>query len=633
MQVSQAESVCVLIAFMIVLLRYQYDIYSQSWQLARKLLDSDVDSEQEFTEIVCQQEGGYAATVLGLMASSRIQFRTEVPDQLVVLDPNMAAVDENYVRILQRYKELLKNAGSMEDSDLEAMRSPSKPLTSTALFSRDERGVTPSDSETSERSTQERELGEKEKATKTLNFGKSGHENQIIFQEGEGDGDVRSTATLAKSASRIALYMMREEMKESPLESNPVQHSHDFFVISSCSVFAKLLKPKEESEMVNFNGFHIEKNSLPGDFDACKNVLSRFALDVNGRSGRGTQLQDPTERRNIIPSSVDIEEVKLTCIDEGWTDNDLQSLEDLVTFIGSFGFQGATKADVKQFKPCGVKVLTVETLLVQAITHFLIIEVGIVSQRFVSHQHSSEWLLHSFKMKKISEEVGSVKFAGKLYQGHGSLQSPGEEEQNPDISQPQTSSGRSRRIIRKGSLDANTGGEDIQVNALRKNPGVGVKMSREVKEACDKINWGKVEEVLVAMKPWIRVDGTLNRRVLDRLLGAMLGVIMQTPGQTLAALSQRFSPAIQPAHCREIITILSDLTCVTLVKLSKPAPVSLFSKPARTQFSEPSLLDSDEELVVEAEVDAIIKLGMFIGDKVYTTDFASQCPCHPERRM
>ena len=34
-----------------------------------------------------------------------LQFRTEVPEQLVVLDPNMAAVDENYVRILQRYRE------------------------------------------------------------------------------------------------------------------------------------------------------------------------------------------------------------------------------------------------------------------------------------------------------------------------------------------------------------------------------------------------------------------------------------------------------------------------------------------------------------------------------------------------
>ena len=31
----------------------------------------------------------------------------------------------------------------------------------------------------------------------------------------------------------------------------------------------------------------------------------------------------------------------------------------------------------------------------------------------------------------------------------------------------------------------------------RKNPGVGVRMSREVKEACEKINWGKVEEILV----------------------------------------------------------------------------------------------------------------------------------------
>ena len=32
----------------------------------------------------------------------------QVPDQLVVLDPAMAAADESYVRILQRYRELLR---------------------------------------------------------------------------------------------------------------------------------------------------------------------------------------------------------------------------------------------------------------------------------------------------------------------------------------------------------------------------------------------------------------------------------------------------------------------------------------------------------------------------------------------
>ena len=105
----------------------------------------------------------------------------------------------------------------------------------------------------SDRASQEREIddgsvGYREKdlgdrsGGKTLNYGTSGNQCQVVFQEGEGDGDSRSNTTLAKSASRIALYMMREEMKESPLESSPVQHSHDFFVISSCSVFGRLLR-------------------------------------------------------------------------------------------------------------------------------------------------------------------------------------------------------------------------------------------------------------------------------------------------------------------------------------------------------------------------------------------------------
>ena len=99
-----------------------------------------------------------------------------------------------------------------------------------------------------------------------------------------GDTDSRSNTTLAKSASRIALYMMREEMKENPLESNPVQHSHDFFVISSCSVFSKLIAPSNDHpELVNYNGLTVDKAALPGDYDAFKDVLSKFALDVNGK--------------------------------------------------------------------------------------------------------------------------------------------------------------------------------------------------------------------------------------------------------------------------------------------------------------------------------------------------------------
>merc|ERR1719483_20324 len=179
------------------LCRYQYDIYTQSWQLARKLLTESVLSSDDYTEIVINQEGGFAATVTGLMAKEKMQFRTEVPEQLVVLDPNMAAVDENYVRILQRYKELLRNAGSMDSSDYEMMRSPSK-LTSTALFTK----AGSEQRQTVERISEEKEIEGKEKTFNTDDDNKIGRESQVVFQE--GDGDTRSNTTLAKSASRIA---------------------------------------------------------------------------------------------------------------------------------------------------------------------------------------------------------------------------------------------------------------------------------------------------------------------------------------------------------------------------------------------------------------------------------------------
>ena len=96
--------------------------------------------------------------------------------------------------------------------------------------------------------------------------------------------------------------------------------------------------------------------------------------------------------------------------------------------------------------------------------------------------------------------------------------------------------------------------------------------------------------MVVAVRPWIRVDGTLNRRVLDRLLGAALGIIMQVlingskvssfppcmfspkeilmhfiffatqaPGQTISSVASRLCPALQPAHSRELISILGEM--------------------------------------------------------------------------
>jgi hypothetical protein len=45
-------------------------------------------------------------------------------------------------------------------------------------------------------------------------------------------------------------------------------------------------------------------------------------------------------------------------------------------------------------------------------------------------------------------------------------------------------------------------------------------------------------------------------------------------------------------------------------------------------LTDASLLDSNKVIIVEPLVDAIIKLGQFIGDKQYNSNIYD-CPCHP----
>ena len=228
------------------------------------------------------------------------------------------------------------------------------------------------------------------------------------------------------------------------------------------------------------------------------------------------------------------EQIAASCQEEGWSDADIYSLKDFVAFVNNFKTMGASKSDIRGWRSeqATVKRLGVLELLSMAIRHFLVIQVGVVEQMYVGHAHSRPWLLHSFKVVRANEELGSLKEAGKLYQGHGPLPAVQEEQteggemekmetQEPvqvteDAAKPtskgpaggeeaiagpsghaQEELGRGKRVIksrrwsddtessggqvdpektlsksRRGSLDDNIGGEDILINARRKNPQV-----------------------------------------------------------------------------------------------------------------------------------------------------------------
>lgn len=137
------------------------------------------------------------------------------------------------------------------------------------------------------------------------------------------------------------------------------------------------------------------------------------------------------------------------------------------------------------------------------------------------------------------------------------------------------------------------------------------------------------------LRPWIRVDGTLNRRVLDRTLGAMLGYIMQRPGLVVSAICERFTPALQPQHCRELVELLEEIKCVHLQKFANTKDrqlCGLFTKTSVDEltFSNVTMMDGNDVVIVEPNVNAIAILGQFIGERRYDVADIYQCPCHPK---
>lgn len=73
----------------------------------------------------------------------------------------------------------------------------------------------------------------------------------------------------------------------------------------------------------------------------------------------------------------------------------------------------------------------------------------------------------------------------------------------------------------------------------------------------------------------MRINGSLNRRVLDKYMGTILLYCIENFGLTLFQLCTRFH-YLPPVHLKELVQYLEDYGCVTTTTLKKPK-VSLFS--------------------------------------------------------
>lgn len=147
----------------------------------------------------------------------------------------------------------------------------------------------------------------------------------------------------------------------------------------------------------------------------------------------------------------------------------------------------------------------------------------------------------------------------------------------------------------------------------------------------------------VKMSPWIRINGSLNRRVLDKYLGTILLHCIENTGVTLFNLCTRFY-YLTPVHIKEIVDHLESLGCLRTSAFVKRAKVLLFStyqpteigticadfrlqpykliEALSTVFAGPaSELNGFGEIMIEPTIDAVTRMSVFIGDKKYNDDF------------
>ncbi|CRL02354.1 CLUMA_CG015427, isoform A [Clunio marinus] len=119
--------------------------------------------------------------------------------------------------------------------------------------------------------------------------------------------------------------------------------------------------------------------------------------------------------------------------------------------------------------------------------------------------------------------------------------------------------------------------------------------------------------------PWIRVNGTLNRRVFDKWLGTILNYLSTSPCTILSDLCNKFN-ILTPFEIRNLCEILETIGCVRMTTISE-AEVDLFSDYASPKIEPTTYFCPPKKINIEICCNAFQRLAFFIGRKKYKTPF------------
>ncbi|XP_014614359.1 PREDICTED: general transcription factor 3C polypeptide 1 [Polistes canadensis] len=443
------------------------------------------------------------------------------------------------------------------------------------------------------------------------------------------------TNDVQKRFTRLALLKIREELNEFSVSDS--HHAHEYFVVNMFKIFYYLESSKLQhcdEDYEEFKSYAIPSGMLPLKLKTVSEIindLNKFAIFPKNNTSYANFKK--TMNGKVLYN---------------W-----MKIDAIYKFVREKKEIGASSEELmeKFRKDFGRELYDIVSLLIE---NYLFLRSGVTTPRYIHHLYVNPWLIHSYKIFRLERESLLPIPKGSIYltenQTNADINIDDIKKDN-DIDHNKNSLESSicdmditmidneEEIQKKDTLPLIGNGTEEQENATiisnsdesEKEPNVcatkrlqrkriSLLPQKDIFTSAKKLDLTTAEEIRVVMKPWIRIDGVLNRRVLDRMLGAVLTYCLTHPGVTLVKVQNRFSPVLQPFHTRELIEILIKLGCLEKKILIKQH-VTLFSKPAPVKPKTDEEWVSEEEIFIEPLMGAIIKFSIFLSTKMYNSDY------------
>ncbi|XP_022700228.1 general transcription factor 3C polypeptide 1-like isoform X1 [Varroa jacobsoni] len=277
----------------------------------------------------------------------------------------------------------------------------------------------------------------------------------------------------------------------------------------------------------------------------------------------------------------------------------------------------------------GGRISYLEAILATLCNIKVLLQVGVNQKRFVAFQHSSPWLIKSYRMskemrKRVTDAMDDVmeRPRKRSRPNHSSecaeVTSVADECARTANSQ-ETMSHHVDQPMTAGNIERDNNEQALnQPNTSQQSASAAVRETkhrqRRRKMKCLSAQLENCKPLLFIPRMWKRPDGTLNVPIFAKMLLAVFSFVVENPGSTEEAVQTKFRAVMEPSvHVLDLLDILVRLECIKrfFLGMPPPGPVTLFSAPVISSGVTEDSESPDDIVFYETTEDGALRLNAF----------------------